>query len=86
AWTGSIAISMLTSSSVAFLVPQVFDYVEVAWRRVDGIESWRSFFPGGGLNAILAGETTTMTVLIPLLYTLLFAWLGCLIFKRREFP
>jgi hypothetical protein len=86
AWTGSVALSMLTSSSIAFLVPQVFDYVELVWKRVEGVESWRSYFPGGATNAILGGEVTSMTALIPLLYTIFFAWLGCIIFNRREFP
>tara|TARA_Y100001934_G_scaffold240047_1_gene294100 strand:- start:8201 stop:9028 length:828 start_codon:yes stop_codon:yes gene_type:complete len=86
AWTGSMAITMLTSSAVAFLVPQLFKYIELAWRKVEGVETWRTFFPGGGTNAILSGQVTTSTILVPLLYTLLFAWIGCLIFRRREFP
>jgi len=86
AWTGSIGISMMTSFAVAFLVPKVFNYVELAWRKVDGIESLRSYFPSGGVKAILADNATVATILVPLLYTLLFAWIGCQIFKRREFP
>ncbi|MBO93840.1 MAG: hypothetical protein CMI32_02935 [Opitutales bacterium] len=86
AWSGSMAITMLTSAAVAFLVPQLFDYVELAWRKVEGIERWRSYFPGGWSNEILVGETTTMTILVPLLYTFLFAWIGCRKFKQREFP
>lgn len=86
AWSGSVGISMLCSMSLAFLLPKFFTLIELQWSEVEGIESMRFFFPGSVSNSILSGNGNSLTVIVPLLYAIAFASIGCSIFRRREFP
>jgi len=85
AWSGSVAISMLCTTSVAFALPKLFDFVELKWKHVEWIESLRTFFPGGVTDSVLGGNASAITAIVPLLYLVVFGWIGCRIFKTREF-
>lgn len=86
AWSGSVATSMLCSMSLAFLLPKVFNVIELKWKEVEGIKDIRDYFPGNFNHSVLLDNANAINVIVPLVYAAAFAWIGCSIFKRREFP
>ena len=86
AWSGSVATSMLCSMSLAFLLPKVFNVIELRWKKVEGIKELREYFPGNFTHSVLLDHASISNLLVPLVYASLFVWVGLFIFKRREFP
>ena len=86
AWSGSVATSMLCSMSLAFLLPKVFNVIELKWKKVEGIKDLREYFPGNFTHSVLLENATASSVIVPLIYAVAFVWIGCFIFRRREFP
>lgn len=86
AWSGSVATSMLCSMSLAFLLPKVFNVIELKWKEVEWIKDIRDYFPGNFNHSVLLDNANAINVIVPLVYAAAFAWIGCSIFKRREFP
>jgi ABC-type transport system involved in multi-copper enzyme maturation permease subunit len=86
AWSGSVATSMLCSMSLAFLLPKVFNVIELKWKQVEGIKDIRDYFPGNFTHSVLLDNANAINVIVPLAYAVAFAWIGCSIFRRREFP
>ena len=85
AWSGSVAISMLCTSAIALVFPKIFDLIELKWKHMDGIEHLRSFFPGGVTDSVLGGNANSLTVIVPIAYLVVFGWIGCWLFRTREF-
>ena len=86
AWSGSVATSMLCSMSLAFLLPKVFNVIELKWKKVEGIKDIREYFPGNFTHSVLLDNANASNVIVPLVYSAVFVWIGCSIFRRREFP
>ena len=86
AWSGSVATSMLCSMSLAFLLPKVFNVIELKWKKVEGIKDIREYFPGNFTHSVLLDNANASNVIVPLVYAAVFVWIGCSIFRRREFP
>ena len=86
AWSGSVATSMLCSMSLAFLLPKVFNIIELKWKKVEGIKDIREYFPGNFTHSVLLENANASNVIVPLVYAAVFVWIGCFIFRRREFP
>jgi ABC-type transport system involved in multi-copper enzyme maturation permease subunit len=86
AWSGSVATSMLCSMSLAFLLPKVFNVIELKWKKVEGIKDIREYFPGNFTHSVLLDNANASNVIVPLVYSAVFVWIGCSIFGRREFP
>jgi len=86
AWSGSVATSMLCSMSLAFLLPKVFNVIELKWKKVEGIKDIREYFPGNFTHSVLLENANASNVIVPLVYAAVFVWIGCSIFRRREFP
>jgi len=72
--------------SLAFLLPKVFNVIELKWKKVEGIKDLREYFPGNFTHSVLLENATASSVIVPLIYAALFVWIGCFIFSRREFP
>ena len=86
AWSGSVATSMLCSMSLAFLLPKVFNIIVLKWKKVEGIKDIREYFPGNFTHSVLLENANASNVIVPLVYAAVFVWIGCSIFRRREFP
>jgi len=86
AWSGSVAASMLCSMSLAFLLPKVFNVIELKWKKVEGIQEIREYFPGNFTHSVLLDNANPSNVIVPLVYAAVFTWIGCSLFRRREFP
>jgi hypothetical protein len=85
AWSGSVAASMLCSMSLAFLLPKVFNVIELKWKKVEGIKDIREYFPGNFTHSVLLDNANASNIIVPLVYAAVFTWIGCSIFRRREF-
>ena len=85
AWSGSVAISMLCTSAIALVFPKLFDFIELKWKHIEGIENLRAFFPGGVTDSVLGGNANALTAIVPILYLVVFGWIGCRVFRTREF-
>ena len=83
---GSVALTMLCTSSLAFLLPKAFDFIEIKWSQSEWVFKLRTFFPGGVSNAVLGGDAGALTIFVSLLYLLIFGWMGCKVFETRELP
>ena len=86
AWSGSVATSMLCSMSLAFLLPKVFNAHRIKMEKSRGNQRPQGIFPANFTHSVLLENAHASSVIVPLIYAALFVWIGCFIFRRREFP
>ena len=66
AWSGSVATSMLCSMSLAFLLPKVFNAIELKWKKVEGIKDLREYFPANFTHSVLLKTHMPVALSFPL--------------------